>query len=145
MGEGWVHCRVGVMSWFPMSCQTRLSNSWLMVRFVFFCCHYNSYCLFLWFIALLCSSDVKLRIYRLEWIPTLQRHILYSFLVFSGLRGSCSVCWYGWNCWSSLFIFSFHKDYNKKNADMKLQKLYILIDIKNLHHVRSNIEFNLII
>ena len=30
--EGWVHCKVGVMSWFPMSCQTRLSNSWLMVR-----------------------------------------------------------------------------------------------------------------
>jgi hypothetical protein len=37
------------MSWFPMSCQARLSNSWLMVR-ACFCCHYNFYCLFLWFI-----------------------------------------------------------------------------------------------
>jgi hypothetical protein len=54
--------------------QTRLSNAWLMVR-VCFCCHYNFYCLFLWFIALLCSSDVKLRIYRLEWIPTLHLHV----------------------------------------------------------------------
>ena len=40
-GVGWVHCRVGVMSWFPMSCQTKSSNSWLMVGVV--CCHYNCY------------------------------------------------------------------------------------------------------
>jgi len=42
--------------------------------------------------------------------------------VFSGLRGSCSVCWYGWNCWSSLFIFSFHKDYNKKRRRYEITK-----------------------
>jgi hypothetical protein len=33
--------------------------------------------------------------------------------------------------------FHFTRIIIKKNADMKLHKLCILIDIKNLHHVRS--------
>ena len=56
------------------------------------------------FIYVSVSSDALTFIYVscLEWCPNLY---LYSVM-----RGVCSLCWYWWNCWSSLFELSFHNN-----------------------------------
>jgi hypothetical protein len=53
-----------------------------------------------------CKSNYHMIIHDLD----IQCHMSWCFFVFSELRWEVIVyfCWYWWNCWPSLFIFSFH-------------------------------------
>jgi hypothetical protein len=40
-----------------------------------------------------------------------------SWVQWVQMRGDCSFCWYWWNCWPSLFKFSFHNLSQKWRLD----------------------------
>ena len=53
------------------------------------------------------------------WMQKDYRHkyknnmLLYFYVQWFELRGDCSLCWYWWICWPSLFKLSFHKYYKE--------------------------------
>jgi hypothetical protein len=60
----------------------------------------------------LCLSQAR------TWISKVIQ-MLWSFFIFTDFesRGDCSICWYLWNCWRSLFKLSFYNSVETYNIN----------------------------